>query len=345
MSTPCCRSAGIIVRRATLALAAAVALAAAAPVHASLLEADGAREFIDEVAARHDLNAAELRGIFRDLERQERVLAAIRDPAEALPWRRYRPIFLTESRIDGGVEFLREHAQTLARAEAEYGVPAEVIVAIIGVETLYGRRTGDHPVMATLATLAFEYPPRAAFFRSELEHFLLLAREERIDPTRVQGSYAGAMGMPQFIASSYRHYAVDFSGDGRRDLLGSTEDAIGSVAAYLADHRWRAGEPLVSPVERVGVANVSPTAYRALVGDGLSRDVTGAELEQVGLVADPMPGPEERVSLVELEGEAGDELWVGWNNFQSITRYNHSPLYALAVVQLAERIAERSGVE
>lgn len=335
---------GTLVRRA-LAVLTAVVMAWAVPVQASLLEADGARTFIDEVAERHGLNAAELRGIFHGLERQERVLEAIRDPAEALPWYRYRPIFVTDSRTDAGAEFFADHEETLQRAEAEYGVDAEVIVAIIGVETLYGERTGDHPVMATLATLAFEYPPRAAFFRSELEHFLLLAQEEGIDPTAVTGSYAGAMGMPQFIASSYRRYAVDFSGDGRRDLLDSTEDAIGSVAAYLAEHRWRRGEPLVSPAERVGRANVSPSAYTALLGDGLSRDVTGAQLEDVGIVAEPMPGPEDEVSLIEFEGDDGIELWVGWNNFQSITRYNHSPLYALAVIQLAQRIAEQVEAE
>ncbi len=323
----------------------AVVFACTVPVQASLLDVEGARAFIDEVAERHDLNAAELRGIFHGLERQDQVLAAIRDPAEALPWHRYRPIFVTDSRTEAGVDFFTEHADTLRRAEAEYGVDAEVIVAIIGVETLYGERTGNHPVMATLATLAFEYPPRAAFFRSELEHFLLLTREEGINPTTVTGSYAGAMGMPQFISSSYRHYAVDFSGDGRRDLLGSTEDSIGSVAAYLAEHRWRPGGPLVSPAERVGVPNVSPTAYRALLGDGLSRDVSGSQLEKVGIVAEPMPGPDEQVSFIELEGEEGAELWIGWNNFQSITRYNHSPLYALAVVQLAQRIAEQVEAE
>lgn len=305
-----------------------------APVQASLLEAEGAREFVEEVAERHNLNAAELRGMFRRLERQDAVLEAVQRPAEALPWYRYRPIFVTDTRAEAGAEFRAEHLDTLQRAEAEYGVPVDVIVAIIGVETLYGRRAGTHPVMATLATLAFEYPPRASFFRSELEHFLLLTREEQIDPTTVKGSYAGAMGMPQFISSSYRHYAVDFSGDGRRDLLNNTEDAIGSVAAYLADHRWEEGGRLVAPATAQG------DAYRDLLGDGLRANVTGADLRAAGVEAEPMPAPDQAVSLMEFELEEGHELWVGWPNFHVITRYNHSPLYALAVVQLAERIRE-----
>lgn len=309
------------------------ALFAPPALPAPLLQVDGARAFIEAVAQRHDLDAAELRGMFRDLERQDAVLEAIRRPAEALPWYRYRPIFVTAERIERGVEFWDEHAATLARAEHEYGVPAQIIVAIIGVETYYGRHKGRHPVLAALATLAFEYPPRAEFFRSELEHFLLLAREEGIDPTGVRGSYAGAMGLPQFIASSYRRYAVDFDGDGRRDLLTDPVDAIGSVAAYLAAHRWRPGEPVVATAEPRG------RGYRRLVADDPRPRATGAELRAHGVHTRPVPGDDERVALLEFEAEGGPELWVGWTNFYAITRYNHSPLYALAVAQLAERIA------
>ena len=319
---------------AALALLFAAWLVAPASA-ASMLEADGARAFVDEVAERHDLNAAELRGMFRTLERQEEVLEAIRDPAEALPWYQYRPIFVTAERAEQGADFHAAHRETLERAEAEYGVPAEIIVAIIGVETRYGERTGDHPVMATLATLAFEYPPRADFFRDELEHFLLLAREEGIDPTAVHGSYAGAMGIPQFIASSYRSYAVDFSGDGQRNLIGNTEDAIGSVANYLAEHGWRAGEPVAAP------ARAGDNSYDDLVGNGMETDITGADLHAVGIETERTPEADEAVLLLELEGAEGDELWVGWHNFAVITRYNHSPLYALATVELAERIAAR----
>lgn len=335
--------AGAIARRcrnASAITAAIVGLALMLPgghARASLLDADGARSFIEEVSARHELNPAELRGMFRGLERQEAVLEAIQRPAETLSWYRYRPIFVTGARAEAGVEFRDTHADVLRRAEEEYGVPVDIIVAIIGVETLYGRRAGEHPVMATLATLAFEYPPRADFFRSELEHFLLLAREEDIDPTTVTGSYAGAMGMPQFIASSYRQYAVDFSGNGRRDLLNDAADAIGSVAAYLAAHHWQAGEPIASRAMTDG------DAHRELLGDGLRTSATGAQLRAAAVSADPMPDDDERVALFELEGADGPELWIGWHNFRVITRYNHSPLYALAVVQLAERIRERAG--
>ncbi len=309
------------------------ALLIAAPAPASLLEAEGARAFIDEVAERHDLNAAELRGIFRGLEHRDAVIEAIRDPAEALPWYRYRPIFVTADRAARGAAYQAQHANTLARAEAEYGVPAEIIVAIIGVETGYGAHTGEHPVLATLATLAFAYPPRSDFFRSELEHFLLLARDEGVDPTAVKGSYAGAMGIPQFIASSYRRYAVDFSGDGERDLLGSDADAIGSVANYLAEHGWRRGEPIAAP------ASAGDNAYAELVGTGLETDIRGADLRAADVEVEHQPVDDAAIMLLELEGEDGHELWVGWENFRVITRYNHSPLYALATFELAERIA------
>lgn len=315
-----------------------VLLVVSGTARGSVLELDGARDFIDEVAERHDLNAAELRGLFRGAHRQEAVLQAIAAPAEALPWRRYQPIFVTAERARAGVDFWHEHNALLARAEREYGVPAEIITAIIGVETYYGRYAGQYPVLDTLVTLAFEYPPRASFFRSELEQFLLLTRDEQIDPRTVKGSYAGAMGMPQFISSSYRHYAVDFDGSGQRDLWNNPADVVGSVAAYLEAHRWGRGEPIVARAEAGG------DAWRDVLSNGLRPDVTGAELRAAGVRVDPMPGDDERVTLFELDGAHGPELWVGWRNFYTITRYNHSELYALAVVQLAERIvAGREG--
>lgn len=311
----------------------------AAPAGASFLDRDGVRAFIDDVAAREDFNAAELRGLFGGIERQDDVLEAIADPAEALPWHRYRPIFVTAARVDAGVEFMTEHAGVLERAESEYGVPPAIVTAVIGVETFYGRRAGRYPVLDTLATLAFEYPPRAAFFRRELEQFLLLARNERMDPRAVKGSYAGAMGMPQFIASSYRHYAVDFDDDGRRDLWDSPADVIGSVAAYLGQHGWMRGQPIA---ERVRPAD---GGYRELVGQGLRPSVSADDLRRVGLSVAPPAGVAERVAVFELDGADGPEVWVGWPNFYAITRYNHSALYALAVHQLAERIRDGAGAE
>jgi membrane-bound lytic murein transglycosylase B len=312
-------------------------LAATSPASGSFLERDGVRAFIEDVAGREDFNAAELRGMFEDVERQEAVLEAIAAPAEAMPWYRYRPIFITDPRIGGGIEFVRANADLLARAERQYGVPPAIVAAIIGVETFYGRHKGRYPVFDTLATLAFEYPPRSGFFRRELEQFLLLARDEGIDPRAVTGSYAGAMGMPQFISSSYRHYAIDFDNDGRRDLWGSNADVIGSVAAYLANHGWRRGEAIV---HRVRPADDD---WRELTRDSLKPRIDGGALRAAGLGVEPPVGDGERVHVFALETETEPEVWVGRRNFYAITRYNHSALYAMAVYQLAERI--RRGVE
>lgn len=299
---------------------------------ASFLEREGVRDFIDDVAAREGFNAAELRGLFEEIEPQARVLEEIARPAESLPWRRYRPIFVTEARQAAGVEFLREHRDLLEQARKRYGVPPEIVTAILGVETFYGRHDGRYPVLDTLATLAFEYPPRAGFFRSELEHFLLLAREEHVDPRSARGSYAGAMGMPQFISSSYREYAVDFDEDGQRDLWGSRADVIGSVAAYLARHGWQPGQPIVQRLQP------SDDRYRTLLGRGLKPTIDREELREAGLSLEPPLEDDERAALFELEGEDGVEIWAGRRNFHAITRYNHSELYALAVVQLARGI-------
>ncbi len=316
---------------------AVLCIMAAAPASGSFLERDGVRAFIEDVAGREDFNAAELRGLFKDVERQKAVLEAIAAPAEAMPWYRYRPIFITDPRIEGGIEFMRDNADLLARAERQYGVPPEIVAAIIGVETFYGRHKGRYPVLDTLATLAFEYPPRSGFFRRELEQFLMLARDEGIDPRAVSGSYAGAMGMPQFISSSYRHYAIDFDNDNRRDLWDSNADVIGSVAAYLADHGWRRGETIV---HRVRPGNDD---WRRLTSDSLEPRVEGEALRAAGLGLEPPVEDDERVLVFALETQTEPEVWVGRRNFYAITRYNHSPLYAMAVYQLAQRI--RRGVD
>ncbi|MEX1080832.1 MAG: lytic murein transglycosylase B [Halofilum sp. (in: g-proteobacteria)] len=316
-----------------VSLALSLWVVTAPPALASFLEQDGVRDFIASLAEREAFNTAELRGLFEEVERQDAVLEAIARPAEGLAWHRYRPIFVTEERARGGAEFMRAHADALARAEVEYGVPPEIVTAIIGVETFYGRHKGRYPVLDTLATLAFAYPPRADFFRDELEQFLVLAREEGLNPRGVDGSYAGAMGMPQFISSSYRHYAIDFDGDGRRDLWDSTTDVIGSVAAYLSRHGWQGGATIVS---RVG----GGAAPEGLDSDSLRPAVGPAELRDAGIDAAPWPANGEKVALIELESADGPELWLGWQNFYAITRYNHSALYAMAVFQLAERIGE-----
>jgi membrane-bound lytic murein transglycosylase B len=229
------------------------------------------------------------------------------------------------------VAFWGRHEDILADAEARFGVEPEYVVAIIGVETYYGRRTGSFPVLDTLTTLGFDYPPRSRFFSSELEHYLLLTREESLDPLRLKGSYAGAMGKGQFISSSYRAYAVDFDGDGQRDLWGSTRDAVGSVANYLARHGWTHRAPVTVPASARG------EAYLDLLDAGLKPSLDAAALRAAGVSPAPGDAP---VALVALEAEAGTELWLGHNNFYVITRYNRSPLYAMAVHQLAQAIRE-----
>ncbi len=312
-----------------------VALALWGQAGASMLEVDGVSAFIESLEREHGLNAAELRGLFAGVERRDAVLEAIRSPAEAKPWHVYKSIFVTDERIQRGAEFVREHRGLLERVRGKYGVPPTIVAAILGVETFYGEHTGDHPVLDTLVTLGFAYPPRGEFFRSELEQFLLLAREEGLPLRDVTGSYAGAMGMPQFISSSYRRYAVDFDGDGQRDLWGSTPDAVGSVGSYLARHGWQAGEAVADRTR------VEPGAVRELTGRGLEPSVTADALRGAGIRIQPMPGPHRRVTVVEVAGEEGPQFWVGRSNFYVITRYNHSPLYALAVDRLAQRIDDR----
>ena len=287
-----------------------------------------------DVARRHGFDQLELRDLFRDVRTQKRVLEAIARPAEAKPWHAYRPIFVTDSRIQQGIEFWEEHAPLLNRIETDLGVPAEILVAIVGVETRYGRHRGSFRALDALTTLAFDYPPRSAFFRRELEQFLLLARDEGLDPRRVSGSYAAAMGVPQFISSSYREYAVDYDNDGRRDLWDSPDDVLASVANYFRRHGWRQGEPVtfaVSPKDET---------YRRLLTKELKPRVTLEELRVHGLVpgSDAPAGP---FSVMELQGADGPEVWVGHFNFYVITRYNHSRLYAMAVHQLSHAVRER----
>ncbi len=301
---------------------------------AGVLERPEMHRFLDRMVSEHGIPRAELETLFVQVETDPRVIERITRPAEALPWYRYRRIFITEARIREGVAFWNRHADTLARAEREYGVPPEIVTAVIGVETHYGRHRGGFPVITALTTLGLDYPRRSRFFLRELEEFLLLARSEGLDPLGVMGSYAGAMGQPQFIASSYRRYAVDFNGDGVRDLFDDTEDAIGSVANYLRLHGWRPGEAVAFP------AQVSGPGAKTLAQAGYKPHLPAARLEEYGVrpVA-PLPA-DVRVALVALEQpDDRREHWVVLPNFYVITRYNHSPLYAMAVYQLAEAIA------
>lgn len=318
-------------------LACAASACASSPSSAGYVQRDEFRRFVDEMVARHDFSSTRLTSLFSQVKPRPDIIEAISNPAEAKPWYQYRPIFVTESRVRGGVEFWRNHAETLARAERVYGVPAQVIVAIIGVETRYGRHKGRYPVLEALSTLAFDYPPRSRFFRSELEHYLLLTREEGIDPLSLTGSYAGAMGGPQFISSSYRRYAVDFDGDGRRDLWDSYADMIGSIANYFAVHGWRPGEPIAAP------ARVDGTDYKRLQDLGLQPKHSLRQMREHGITPQTDLAGEQPAALITLETRGEPEYWLGLHNFYVITRYNHSALYAMAVYQLSQEIAEQYG--
>jgi membrane-bound lytic murein transglycosylase B len=316
-------------------LVVVLAVAHGGPARADFSERAEVRAYVAELVAEHGFSAAELTELFAEAERKQSIIDAISRPAErVLQWHEYREIFLKEPRISQGIEFWNEHEAVLAEAERVYGVAPEYVVAILGVETRYGRVMGSHRVLDALATLAFDYPPRAAFFRRELTQFLLLAREEGRNPTELMGSYAGAMGYGQFIPSSYRAYAVDFTGDGLRDIWGSSHDAVGSIANYFKRHGWRAGAPVAVPVTVAG--DVEPV----LAGQSLELRHTVADLTRHGVAVYGL-APEKPAALFRMDGAEGDEYWVGLNNFYVITRYNRSRLYALAVHQLSQAI--RSG--
>ncbi len=294
-----------------------------------------AQRFIQRMVDQHGYSEAEVSRLLRNSQHQQSILDAMSRRAEARPWHAYRPIFLTQTRIDDGAEFWSEHRDTLARAEEIYGVNAEIIVAIIGVETFFGRRAGRHRVIDALVTLGFNHPRRGKFFTSELEHFLLLAQEESLAPLKILGSYAGAMGVPQFIASSYRRYAVDFDQDGRRDLIHGISDSIGSVANYLARHGWQRGQLVTVP------AQVDGEKYPKLLARGLKPKTPWAEMRHYGVSSKVQVPPDSLGALVALENGKGMEYWLGLKNFYVITRYNHSALYAMAVYQLAEEIRQK----
>lgn len=291
--------------------------------------------FIKKMVDVHRFDESELEELFEDVAVQNDILKKMTTPAEALPWYRYRKIFLTESRIDDGVKFWRENAKALADAQRRYGVPAEIIVAIIGVETRYGQHTGKHRVIDALYTLAFDYPPRRAFFLTELENYLLLCRDEHINPLELKGSYAGAMGMPQFMPSSFRAFAADFDNDGRRDIWHDNADVIASIANYFVKHHWQTGLAIALPAEATG------EKYKTALNDKLKPDLRLAELESLDLKISVPLALETKVKILALKQEEGEELWVVLDNFYCLTRYNHSPLYAMAVYQLSQAILNR----
>ena len=293
-------------------------------------------EFVREMSERYGFEAERVSAILANAQRRDSILEAISRPAEkTLEWHEYRRIFMRDERIEQGVSFLRKHQEAFERAEREYGVPASIVAAIIGVETWYGTYKGKYRVLDALATLAFDYPPRSRFFRSELAQYLLMTREQGFDPMALTGSYAGAMGYGQFISSSYRHYALDFDGDDVADILTNPVDAIGSVANYFHAHRWQTGEPVA---ERV--SDSLPKSSPLLTGE-LRPTLTVTDYQQAGIIPKmDVPG-DAKARALRLVGDEGSELWLTYHNFYVITRYNHSHLYAMAVHQLAGALEER----
>ncbi len=302
----------------------------------NMADLDTVRAFVNDMHTRHGFSATELLRDFQWTHPLPAVIKAIQPPANPgiRSWKSYRSRFVEPRRIAAGVDFWQQHRSDLERAEKHYGVSAEIIVGIIGVETIYGRNVGKFQTFAALATLAFYYPPRAALFRNELEALLLLARDEERDPLSYRGSYAGALGLPQFLPSSVRHWAVDFDDDGKIDLA-TTTDAIGSVAHFLADHGWTKDEPILA------MASVEGEGFNELLTEGIVPKRTTQELVAFGVGA--TTAPDLPVALIDLvtPGEP-TEYRLGFHNFYVLTRYNQSSFYAAAVYDLA--IALKKGM-
>lgn len=336
------------------ALAAAVAVAAVSAVSSidyageqvNFSEWQAVRDFVDEMVAKHGFDRTTLETHMRQVRFVESAVQLVKPapPGKPKNWQAYSERFIEPIRINAGLRFWNENAAALARAEATYGVPAEILVGIIGVETVYGRDTGRFRVLDTLTTLAFAYPEapnkaaRSEFFRSELENTLLLARHENIDPFTLLGSFAGAVGLPQFMPGSILKYGVDFDGDGHIDLRGSTSDAIGSVANFLIQHGWKPGDtgPAVIPVDVAAHRGWEP-----LLGRGLAATLRADELEAAGVVFPANPVPGRLYGLVDLQnGAEATEYWVASDNFFAITKYNRSYFYAMSVIDLGRAVRE-----
>ncbi len=303
------------------------------PLAVQAAELPGIPRFIDEMVIKHQFRRDELENVFARAQHLPAVIEAISRPATIKPWPEYRAAFVNPKRIRLGLEFWGKYRQTLRRAEKRYGVPQEIVIAVIGVETLYGQNAGNHRVLDALTTLAFDYPRRADFFRAELENYLLLAREQQFDLLTIRGSYAGALGIPQFMPSSYRNYAIDFNGNRKTDLLREDRDAIGSVANYLQGYGWIRNEPVAVRAQAGGEPPAGDTrAPRTL-----------AEWAAAGVTPDADLAPDRPARLIDLTVEDGRESWLAFNNFEVITRYNNSDFYAMSVFQLAGELKAAHG--
>ena len=291
-------------------------------------------EFIDYMVQKHGYEKSNLESIFQRAEYQEKVVRIMnRQPEGTMTWERYREIMVNESRISAGKEFIKSHKQDLKRAEKIYGVPAEIIASILGIETRYGRIKGNIRVIDSLSTLAFDYPRRSKFFKIQLEEFLLLSKEENFNPEEIEGSIAGAMGYGQFMPDSYRDYAVDFDNDGVRDILNNPVDAIGSVANFLNKKgKWKPNAPIAIRAKAINEIKEIKSSFKPYM--------TSMELEKIGLVAsEGIPGNLKFVPI-SLDLEDGYEYWLGFDNYHSISRYNRSKLYVMAVFEFSNSLSK-----
>jgi membrane-bound lytic murein transglycosylase B len=319
---------------AALCFAAASAFASAAP--APYAKRDDVKQFIAAMVQKHGFSKKQLESVFNRVQSQPAVLKSMTlAPESSRAWQSYRAIFVTPQRIERGVQFWDRHAQALERAAAEFGVPEEIILGIIGVETTYGRNMGSYRVIDTLTTLAFDSPNRGEFFRGQLESYLLYTRETKTDVFRMKGSYAGAIGIPQFMPGSYRRFALDYDGDGRTDLAESPTDAIGSVANYLREHGWQRGQEVAIPAE------VASPSARLLVDSGFKPLYRAADLPSFGVKPARSLDDDTLCALIELESPAqSSEYWLGLHNFYVLTRYNRASFYGIAVLELGRAVKD-----
>lgn len=319
-------------RRYALALLLCTAFSAAPVLALERSQYPQLGDFIQYMVAKHDLHATDLNALFARVEIKPDIIAAMERPKEGLPWYEYRKLFVTDESVRNGIKFWKANDATLKRAAQRYNVDPAIIVAIIGVETRYGRNVGGYRVLDALTTLALKSADRADFFRAELEEFLLLTEELGLDPLSIKGSYAGAMGVPQFMPSSYRRYAVDFDGDRKRNLLTSTEDAIGSVANYFKAHGWLDNESVTDDV------TIEGSLYSWLENNGNEPTLSVSQLKKYGIIPTEEVNLKQLASLITLEGENGPMHRLGYNNFYVITRYNRSKHYAMAVYELSRAL-------
>ncbi|MBL78566.1 MAG: lytic murein transglycosylase B [Nitrosomonadaceae bacterium] len=295
------------------------------------------KDFINKMVKKHGFKEHELKKIFSNIKIKSNIIKTISRPSTSKQWYEYHPTFINKKRIIKGVSFWEQNAETLERAKKEFGVPEEIITALIGVETYYGKQTGRHRVLDALTTLAFNYSKRSNFFRNELEQYLLLTREQGTDIFNTKGSYAGAIGIPQFMPSSYRNYAVDFDNDGRIDLSGSIADSIGSVANYLTAHGWEINGPTITKAQiKKGGHHDSLKMKRMPL-------YTVKKLKKFGITASTDILDDRKATLIKLNNKTHTEYWLGFNNFYAITRYNHSTYYAMSVLFLSEKIRALRG--